>query len=102
VIGIGHVVEVHAGAYAGYLLSSSVNGENDLGSANNVLDRADLHNEDYGLVLAISANLDRVQIGVQHLHGLAELAGSTNAQLLLGNAHNSTFQVYLAMPLNHQ
>ena len=102
VIRIGDVVELHAGGYAAYLLTSNASRESDLGSDGDELDRDNFHGADYGLLLDVSANLGRVQLGLRHLHGLAELAASNNGRLVLGNAHNSTLQAYLAVALNNK
>lgn len=100
VIGIGDVLELHAGAYAGYLLSSNASTEGDLGSDADELDRDNFQGADYGLLVGAGANMGHVQLGLRYLHGLAELAASDDAQFILGDARNSTLQVYLAVALN--
>ncbi|HEY0977356.1 MAG TPA: porin family protein [Flavobacteriales bacterium] len=100
VVGIGEVLELHAGAYAGYLLSSNASTEGDLGSDDDELDRDNFQGADYGLLLGAGANLGPAQIGLRYLHGLAELAASEGSRMVLGDARNSALQVYLAIALN--
>lgn len=100
VIGVGEVLELHAGVYAAYLLSSKVSSEGDLGSGEDELDRDNFQGADYGLLLGTGFNLGPAQIGLRYAHGLAELAASDGAQLLLGTARNSNLQLYLAIALN--
>ncbi len=102
VIGLGSVLEVHAGAYAAYLLSSKVSSEGDLGSDEDELDRDNFQGADYGVLLGAGANMGPAQLGLRYVHGLAELAASDDAQFLLGDARNSTLQLYLAIGLNRK
>ena len=99
-IGIGDVLEMHVGAYAAYLLSSNVSTEGDLGSDDEELDRDNFQGADYGLLIGAGANLGRAQLGVRYVHGMADLAASDAADLLLGDSRNSTVQLYLAFALN--
>lgn len=98
-IGLGETLELHAGVYAGYLLSSNVSTEGDLGSGTEDLDRDNFQGADYGLLGGLGVNFGPAQIGARYVHGLAKLAASDTADLLLGDARNSTFQVYLAIGL---
>ena len=102
VIGIGDVLEIHAGAYAAYLLSSNVITETVLGTYDADLDRDSFQGADYGLMIGAGANLGRAQLGVRYLHGMAKLAASNTANLFLGDSRNSTLQVYLAVALNRK
>jgi hypothetical protein len=100
VIGVGNVIEVHAGVYAAYLLSSKVRSEGDLGSDEDELDRDNFQGADYGLLIGAGANMGHAQLGVRYVHGMADLAASDDAEFLLGHARNSTVQLYLAIGLN--
>ena len=100
-IGIGEVIEVHAGVYAAYLVSSKVSTEGDLGSDADELDRDNFQGADYGLLLGGGVNLGPAQIGLRYVHGLAELAASDNAKYLLGDSRNSAFQLYLALGIGN-
>jgi len=98
-IRIGDVLELHGGVYAGYLLSSNVTTEGDLGSDYEELDRDNFQGADYGLLGGVAVNLGKAQIGARYTHGLADLAASDEAEFFLGDARNSVVQLYLAIGL---
>lgn len=98
-IRLGDVLELHGGGYFGYLLSSNVSTSGDLGSASEDLDRDNFNSMDYGLLGGVGVNLGPAQIGVRYIYGLAEVAKSDGARLFLGDARNSTAQLYLAIGL---
>jgi hypothetical protein len=98
-IRLADVLEVHAGGYAGYLLSSNVSTSGDLGAGSEALDRDNFNSMDYGLLGGVGVNVGPAQIGVRYLHGLGELASSDGARVVLGDARNSAGQVYLAIGL---
>ncbi len=100
VIGIGDVLELHAGAYAAFLLATNVSAESDLGSYDADVDRDNFQGADYGLLIGAGVNVGRAQLGARYLHGMAELAASNTAEVLLGNSRNSTLQLYLSLALN--
>ncbi len=99
VIRLGEALELHAGGYGGYLLSSKVKTDGDLGDASEDLDRDNFNGLDYGLLGGIGFNLGAAQIGARYNYGLAKLASSDGADLILGDARNSVAQVYLAIGL---
>lgn len=100
VIGIGDVLEIHAGAYAAFLLATNVSAESDLGNYDADVDRDNFQGADYGLLIGAGVNVGRAQLGLRYLHGMAELAASNTAQVLLGDSRNSTLQMYLSVALN--
>ncbi len=98
-IGVGDMLELHAGVYAGFLVSSSATTEGDLGSDAEDLDRDNFQGMDFGLLGGVGVNLGRAQLGLRYLHGMADIAASDEAKFLLGDARNSAFQLYLAFGL---
>jgi Outer membrane protein beta-barrel domain len=98
-IRLGDVLEVHAGGYAGYLLSSDVTSDGDLGSSSEELDRDNFTSIDLGLLAGVGLNLGAVQIGARYTYGLVDLADSNGAKLLLVDARNSVGQLYIAFGL---
>lgn len=94
---LGQAFELHAGAYAGMLLGASMSTEGDLGSGGRDLDRKDFKGLDYGLVGGLAFNGGPMQIGVRYNYGLAQLADSDVAKLVLGSAKNSYAQLYIAL-----
>lgn len=99
---LGESVEIHAGGYAGYLLSASSSTDGDWGSGNDDFDKDNFRSLDYGLIGGIGFNLGAAQIGARYNYGLAKIADSDFAEGFLGNSKNSYGQVYLALNLNHK
>lgn len=99
VIRLGEALELHAGGYAAYLLSSNVSTDGDLGSGTDELDHSNFNTTDVGLLGGLGVNLGPAQIGIRYLHGMGKLADSDGARLVLGDARNSAGQVYLAIGL---
>lgn len=96
---LGDAIELHAGGYAGLLLASDVSTSGDLGSDSEDLDKDNFNSMDYGLVGGLGVNLGPVQIGARYNYGLAQLAKSDGAELVLGDAKNSVGQLYIAFGL---
>lgn len=97
---LGGVVDLHAGAYAGYLLNARVSTSGDLGSGSEELDKADLSAMDLGIAGGVGLNLGPAQFGVRYLHGLSKVADSDAADLVLGDAKNRCFQAYIAVGIS--
>lgn len=95
----GPLFELQAGAYAAYLLSSDISTEGDLGSGSEELDRDNFQSVDIGLVAGAAVNVGPAQIGARYDYGLSHLADSDGAELVLGDARNACFQVYVGIGL---
>ena len=99
---LGTAAEIHAGPYWSYLLHADI--KNNNGDANNeftTIDRDNFDDWDYGLVGGIGFNLGKsAQLGVRYNYGLNEIARSTGAKAVFGNAKNQVAQLYLAFNLN--
>jgi hypothetical protein len=100
VIKLGPSAEIHAGAYASYLLSANINYEGNIGSGTERLDRDQFKTFDYGLVGGLGLNFGAVQIGARYNYGLVKLADSNNARNMLGDSKNSVAQLYIALNMN--
>lgn len=98
---LGSVLELQAGGYAAYLLSSKVSTSGDLGSDSDNLDRDNFNSMDFGVAGGVALNLGTAQVGVRYDLGLGEIASSDGAQSVLGDAKNACAQVYLAIGLGH-
>jgi hypothetical protein len=98
-IRLADVIELHAGGYVGYMLSSDVSSSGDLGDFSGDLDRDNFKSMDYGLLAGAGVNLGPAQLGVRYMFGLNELADNSGARLLLGDARHSVAQLYLAIGL---
>ena len=61
-----------------------------------------LNSFDYGLSGGFGLNFGNFQVGARYNYGLAKLADSDIAQLVLGDAKNSLAQVYLSLNLNSE
>ncbi|TVQ44189.1 MAG: PorT family protein [Saprospirales bacterium] len=95
----GEVLELHAGPYAGLLLSGNtefsglIEGESDI-------DRDDFNTLDYGLAGGLALNFGNVQAGLRYNLGLQKLADTDLTRLLLGDSKNSYGQLYFTIRLN--
>jgi len=97
---LGESAEIHVGPYVGYLLGASITHEGDLGNAVDEIDRDHLKPFDYGLAGGLGLNFGNVQVGARYNYGLAKLADSDEAEVLIGDSKNSVAQLYLALNLN--
>lgn len=97
---LGPVAEIHAGAYASYLVGASIKTEGDLGNDFNDVDRDNFEKWDYGLVGGVGFNVGAIQLGARYNLGLQKLAKSDGAKSVLGDAKNSLGQVYVAFNFN--
>jgi hypothetical protein len=100
VIKLGPSAEIHAGAYASYLLSANIKYSGNIGNGTDRIDRDQLKSFDYGLVGGFGLNFGAVQIGARYNYGLVKIADSNSARNMLGDSKNSVAQLYLALNLN--
>lgn len=100
VIKLGPSAEIHAGAYASYLLSANINYSGNIGNGTDRIDRDQLKSFDYGLSGGFGLNFGAVQIGARYNYGLVKIADSNSARNMLGDSKNSVAQLYLALNLN--
>lgn len=98
-IRLGETVEVQAGGYLSYLLSAKLETSGDLGSDTDELDRDNFNSTDYGVLLGLSVNAGPIQIGGRYNLGLAQIAGSDDAEFVLGDAKHAFAQLYVALGL---
>jgi hypothetical protein len=85
----------------GYLLGANISHDGDLGSGVDEIDRDHLKSFDYGLSGGFGLNFGNFQVGGRYNFGLAELADSDAAKLLINDSKNSVAQIYLALNLNN-
>jgi hypothetical protein len=97
---LGESAEIHVGPYVGYLLGANISHEGDLGNGADEIDKDHLNSFDYGLSGGFGLNFGSLQVGARYNYGLAKLADSDAAELLIGDAKNSVAQVYPALNLN--
>jgi hypothetical protein len=98
---LGDAAEIHVGPYVGYLLGANISHDGDLGSGVDDIDRDHLKSFDYGLSGGFGLNFGSLQVGARYNYGLAKLADSDAADLLIGDAKNSVAQIYLALNFNN-
>ncbi len=93
---------IHAGPYAGFLVTSKFNTDNN-GNTNTYNINSDYVNKvDYGLVGGIGIDITKVHIGARYLYGLQNVGADKNigaATLNLFPQKNSGFQFYVAIDL---
>jgi len=99
---LGKSAEIHVGPYVGYLLGAKISHEGDLGNGTDEIDKDNLKPFDYGLSGGFGLNFGNFQVGARYNYGLAKLADSDIAELVLGDAKNSLAQVYVSLNLNSE
>ena len=96
---IGNDFDFHIGPYFGYLLVAKVDTENIIGSTTTEFDREQYNAIDIGAAFGMAINFEFVSVGVRYNYGLRKIAKSDATKLLLGDAKNSTGQVFVALNL---
>jgi|SRR5688572_5525873 hypothetical protein len=99
---LGESAEIHVGPYIGYLLAANISTDGDLGSSADDIDRDHLKPFDYGLSGGFGLNFGDFQVGARYNYGLAKLADSDAAEMVIGDSKNSVAQIYLSFNLNRQ
>ena len=99
---LGKSAEIHVGPYVGYLLGAKISHEGDLGNGADEIDKDNLKPFDFGLSGGFGLNFGNFQVGARYNYGLAKLADSDIAELVLGDAKNSLAQVYVSLNLNSE
>jgi hypothetical protein len=97
---LGESAEIHVGPYASYLLNANISYSGNLGSGSDDVDKDHLKSFDYGLVGGFGLNFGALQVGARYNYGLAKIADSDVAELLLGDSKNSVAQLYVSFNLN--
>lgn len=97
---VGDNFEIHAGPYIGFLMSSKFEVDGDV-ELEDDLDKDNFKSMDFGLVGGIALNFSAVQVGARYNYGLQKIQDSDAADLLLGDATNSYFQVFAALRLGN-
>jgi hypothetical protein len=93
-------VDLHLGAYGGYLLDANISYDGDLADGVDEIDKDNLKSWDYGLVGGVGINFGAMQIGARYNYGLVKLADSDAAESLIGDSKNSCAQLFVAFNLN--
>lgn len=98
---LGDYFNIHAGAYAAYLISSNITSDGDLGKYTHDLDEGQFNRFDYGPVVGLGFTTDLSGVGlgggVRYNYGLRRIADTQPAKVLLGNSKNSALQIYLTL-----
>lgn len=92
-------LELQAGGYVGYLLSSTVSSNGDLGSSSDELAKDNFTSMDAGLVAGAAFNAGALQFGARYAYGLSPIANSDEADFLLGDAKNSCIQLFVGLAI---
>lgn len=94
---LGKQVELHAGAYASYLLSVNASYEGDLANGTDEIDKDNLKSYDLGLCAGLGFNFGtNFQVGTRYNYGMVKIADSDGAKALIGDARNSNAQIFVA------
>lgn len=97
---LGDNFEIHAGPYIGFLTSSKWEVEGDIETSDD-LDTDNFKNMDFGLVGGVALNFNALQVGARYNYGLQKIQDSDAADLLLGDAKNSYFQIFAAIRIGN-
>jgi len=97
---LGESAEIHVGPYASYLLNANISYSGDIINGDDEIDRDHLKSFDYGLVGGFGLNFGAAQVGARYNYGLAKIADSDAAELVLGDSKNSVAQLYISLNLN--
>ncbi|GAB3715026.1 hypothetical protein GCM10027592_55250 [Spirosoma flavus] len=97
---LGPTIELQAGPYAAYLLNSNINTNGDFGSGSNAINRESFNTFDYGLAGGINFYIGKGFIGARYEQGLQNIANSTAAKAVLGNAKNGVGLLSVGFSLN--
>lgn len=97
---LGESAEIHAGGYAGYLLSTNVDYKGTFANGTDDIDRDEFKHGDAGLVAGFGLNFGAVQVGARYNYGLVEIANTTSSRNILGNSKNSCATLYIAFNMN--
>jgi len=99
---LGESAEIHVGPYLSYLLAANISTDGDFGSGVDEVDRDNLKPFDYGLSGGFGLNFGPFQVGARYNYGLAKIADSDAAEVLIGDSKNSVAQIYLSFNLNRE
>jgi len=94
---LGESVEIHAGAYASYLVNANISYKGDLANGADEVDKDNLSSYDYGLAGGLGYNFNNVQVGLRYSYGLVKIADSDVAKAVIGDAKNSCAQLFLSI-----
>jgi hypothetical protein len=97
---LGRSAEIHAGAYASYLVNANIQYDDNGSGGTDELSRDHFKSYDYGLSGGFGLNFNAIQIGARYNYGLVAIADSNEARNHIGNSKNSVAQLYLALNLN--
>ncbi len=94
---LGRAAEIHVGPYWSYLVGANIDYDGDLSNDFRSVDRDNFEKWDYGLAGGLGFNLGKAtQLGARYNYGMKEIAKSSGARNMIGDAKNSVLQVYLA------
>ncbi len=85
---LGDAVEIQAGPYASYLLSSGLSNTGGLGTSVLNLNADQFNRLDYGLAGGLNIYFGQVLVGVRYTQGLQQIANTTASRTVFGNAKN--------------
>ena len=94
------ILEIHAGAYLGLLLSAKTEYSGTI-EGNDEISRDNFNTLDYGIGAGVALNFGNMQTGIRYNLGLQKLAKSDVANLLLGDSKNAFGQLYIAFRFNN-
>lgn len=101
VIKLGDAAEIHAGAYASYLLSADFTYDGVINAAGD-LNKDKMNSLDYGLLGGVGFNFGAIQVGARYNYGLARIVKDDDLNGWLGKPRNSVGQIYLAFNFAQQ
>lgn len=93
-----NLISIEGGAYAGYLVNSSISGQTSTGTNfSSEISTSDFNRLDYGLAFGASIDLQPITIGARYNYGLQNIIDNDMANFLGSKARNSVFQIYVGL-----
>lgn len=98
-VNLGKHFNIHAGPYAGYLLSANVKDVEDDGTINGAveLNEDNFERFDYGVAAGLGLDIENFSLGARYNYGLKEIGESGLAGEITRNAKNNGISIYVGL-----
>jgi len=101
VINLTENVNIHGGVYLASLTNANVKNVSNVGLFNfeDELDKSDFEMFDYGLVLGVGLEFDKVNLGIRYEYGMKPVGKDRAIIGRIPDAQNSTLQFYVGISI---
>jgi len=98
---LGDLFEIHLGPYVGFTSKAEFESTGELIGKNEELDNDFFKSLDYGLIGGAAFNFGFVNVGARYNYGLQKVENSDFANLMISDAKNRSFQVFVAIRIGN-